>query len=341
MKKSSEYIAESVFNVNAHYTRLQNETKILFFRCLKENRSTEYFRQEAYKIWGNIDHKFMDKQIDKLQELVWENNIKLAVDKGRLYGKYIPTEKWVIDDEYFKLVPETQFNEFERQFSNRVVRNYDRSKKSLVGEDKDVYIQKKINTYDGEVNQSVPYFSKVGEPIRYVQLSTYLSMLHNTNLTRAGWNQTIGDSEKLRINKFIIPYHPFSCPHCFEYQNRILTRDEVEDIIGVEAREQEGDLLHPNCKCTLSIYWDSSQIEKVRYSVDEISDMYSIRQKVNSLTLQKSRIATDMKIEKMLGNEEQFDKLNQKRNAINRSIRDLKEELSSTSLKKQVGAINR
>ena len=46
------------------------------------------------------------------------------------------------------------------------------------------------------------------------------------------------------------------------------------DIIGVEAREQEGDLLHPNCKCTLSIYWDSSQIEKVRYSVDEISDMY-------------------------------------------------------------------
>ena len=331
MKKSSEYIAESVFNVNAHYTRLQNETKILFFRCLKENRSTEYFRQEAYKIWGNIDHKFMDKQIDKLQELVWGNNIKLAVDKGRLYGEYIPTEKWVIDDEYFKLVPETQFNEFERQFSSMVVRNYDRSKKSLVGENKDVYIQKKINTYDGEVNQSVPYFSKVGEPIRYVQLSTYLSMLHNTNLTRAGWNQTMGDSEKLRINKFIIPYHPFSCPHCFEYQNRILTRDEVEDIIGVEAREQEGDLLHPNCKCTLSIYWDSSQIEKVRYSVDEISDMYSIRQKVNSLTLQKSRIATDMKIEKMLGNEEQFDKLNQKRNAINRSIRDLKEELPSTS----------
>ena len=47
MKKSSEYIAESVFNVNAHYTKLQNETKLLFFRCLKENRSTEYFRKEA------------------------------------------------------------------------------------------------------------------------------------------------------------------------------------------------------------------------------------------------------------------------------------------------------
>lgn len=341
MKKSSEYIAESVFNVNAHYTKLQNETKILFFRCLKENRSTEYFRQEAYKIWGNIDHEFMDKQIDKLQELVWGNNIELAVDKGRLSGEYIPTEKWVIDDEYFKLVPESQFNEFERQFSSQVVNNYDRSKKSVVGQNKDVYMQKKIKVYDEEVNQTVPYFSKVGEPMRYVQLSTYLSMLHNTNLTRAGWNQTMGDSNKLGIDLFIIPYHPFSCPYCFENQNKILTRDEVEDIIGVEASEQEGDILHPNCKCSLEIYWDSSQIQKVRYSEDEIADMYGIRQKVNSLTLQKSRILTDMKIEKMLGNEEQYDKLNQKRNNINSRIRDLKEELPTESLQKQVGAINR
>lgn len=341
MKKSSEYIAESVFNVNAHYTQLQNETKVLFFRCLKENRSTEYFRQEAYKIWGNIDHQFMDKQIDKFQELVWSNNIKLAVDKGRLSGEYIPTEKWVVDDEYFKLVPESQFNEFERQFSNEVVRNYDRSKKSITGQDKGTYLQKKINSYDEEVNQSVPYFSKVGEPIRYVQISTYLAMLHNTNLTRAGWNETMGDSNKLGIDLFIIPYHPFSCPYCFENQNKILTRDEVEDIIGVEASEQEGDILHPNCKCSLEIFWDSSQIQRVQYTEDEIADMYGIRQKVNSLTLQKSKILTDMKIEKSLGNEEAYDKLNQKRNAINSRIRDLKQELPSASLQKQVGAINR
>ena len=341
MKKSSEYIAESVFNVNAHYTELQNETKILFFRCLKENRSTEYFRQEAYKIWGNIDHEFMDKQIDKLQELVWSNNIELAVNTGRLSGEDIPTEKWVVDDEYFKLVPESQFNEFERQFSNQVVNNYDRSKKSIVGQNKDVYLEKKINNYDAEVNQSVPYFSKVGEPIRYVQISTYLSMLHNTNLTRAGWNQTMGDSENLGRDLFIIRWHPFSCPYCYEHQNKVMTKEEVEDIIGVEAREQEGDILHPNCKCELEIYWDSSQIVKIPYTKEENDNMYDIRQKVNSLTLKKSRIWTDMKIEKMLGNEEQFDKLNQKRNKINRTIRELKEELPSDSLKKQVTAINR
>jgi hypothetical protein len=340
MKKSSEYIAESVFNVNAHYTRLQNETKILFFRCLKENRSKEYFRQEAYKIWGNIDHKFMDKQIDKLQELVWGNNIDLAVNYGRLNGKYVPTQKWVIDDEYFKLVPEAQFNDFERKFEKNVVRNYERSSKTIQNQDKEVYLQKKLKTYDDEINRVVPYF-KNGEPTRYVNLSTYLSMLHNTNLTRAGWNETMGDSEKLDIDMFIIPYHPFSCEECFYYQNRPLTKREVEDIIGGSAEERSGDIIHPNCKCTLALYWSKDQISKKKYNVNEILDQYHIRQKVNSLTLEKSRIATDMKIQRELGNEEQYDKLNQRRNAINSKIRDLKEELPTKSLQKQVGAINR
>lgn len=341
MKKSSEYIAESVFNVNAHYTRLQNETKILFFKCLQENRSSEYFRKEVYKIWGDIDHTFMDKQIDKLQELVWGNNIEMAINKGRLDNKFKPGEKWEIDDEYFKLVPESQFNEFERKFANQVAKNYDSSKQAMQGLDKETYIQEKIEVYDEEIDQTVAYFNEDGNVTRHVQLSTYLSMLHNTNLTRAGWNQTLGDSEKLGIDLFIIPFHPFSCIHCWEYQNKILTKKQVEDIIGVEAVEQEGDLLHPNCKCTLELYWDSSQIQDTKYTSNEIEDMYHIRQKVNSLTLKKSKIATDMKIQKELGNEEQYDKLNQKRNAINAKIRDLKDELPSASLQKQVGAINR
>lgn len=340
MKKSSEYIAESVFNVNAHYTKLQNETKILFFKCLRENRSTEYFRQEVYKIWNSIDHTFMDKQIDKLQELVWENNINLAIDKGRLYNQYIPDKKWVVDDEFFKLVPESQFNELEREFSSMVVKNYDRSKKAIIGQNKEVYLEKKISVYNEEVNQTIAYFRN-GEPIRHVQLSTYLSMVHNTNLTRAGWNQTMGDSEKLGVDMFIIPYHPFSCPHCFEYQNEPMTKKEVESIIGISAKATEGDIIHPNCKCTLQLYWDSSQIQPVKYTLDEVKDQYHIRQQVNSLTLEKSRVATDMKIQKELGNEEKYDKLNQKRNAINSKIRDLKAELPSASLKKQVGAINR
>ena len=341
MKKSSEYIAESVFNVNAHYTKLQNETKLLFFRCLKENRSVEYFRKETYKIWQNIDHEFMDKQIIKLEQMVNQNNIEMALNKGRLTNKYKEQVNWEINDEYFKLVPEEQFNEIENKFASQVVKNYSNSKETMQGLDKQTYIQKKIQTYDEEVDQVVAYFNKQGNVVRHVQLSSYLSMIHNTNLTRAGWNQTMSDSEKLDRNLFIIPYHPFSCGHCFYYQNRILTKAEVEKVIGVEAREQEGDLLHPNCKCTLSIFWDNSQIQDIDYTIEEIEDLYNIRQKVNSLTLQKSKILTDMKIEKSLGNEEQYDKLNQKRNVINSKIKDLKKELPSASLKKQVTAINR
>ena len=124
----------------------------------------------------------------------------------------------------------------------------------------------KIEVYNEEVNQVVAYFHN-GEPIRHVRLSSYLSMLHNTDLTRAGWNQSMSDSEKLGIDMFIIPYHPFSCLDCWQYQNRPLTREEVERIIGETAEEKSGDIIHPNCKCTLALYWDSSQIQPIKYNI--------------------------------------------------------------------------
>lgn len=341
MKKSSEYIAESVFNVNAHYTELQNKTKILYFKCLRENKSSEYFRKEVYKIWGNVDHEFMDKQVDKLEKMVNDNNVKMAINSGRLSGKYKPSGAWEIDDEYFKLVPEEQFNEMELKFANQVSKSYDKTKKSMQKLDKDTYIQKKIKTYDEEVDQVVAYFNGAGKVIRHVQLSTYLSMIHNTNLTRAGWNQTMNDSKMLDRELFIIPFHPFSCLDCYANQNKPLTKNEVEDLIGTTAKEQKGDILHPNCKCSLEIFWDNSQIKENKYTTDEVKSMYNVRQKVNSLTLKKTKILTDMKIQKSLGNEEQYDKLNQKRNAINSQIRDLKSDLPTASLQKQVGAINR
>jgi hypothetical protein len=140
---------------------------------------------------------------------------------------------------------------------------------------------------------------------------------------------------------FIIPYHPFSCPYCVANQNRPLTRRQVENIIGIEAREQQGDILHPNCKCTLSIYWDNSQVRDRVYNTDEVETMYDLRQKVNSLTLEKSKLRTDMKIAKEVGNEALADKNRQRINAINKTIRGIKTELPTNSLKKQITAIKR
>lgn len=341
MKNSSEFIAKQVFLTNVFYINKQNKTKELFFRCLKEKRSNSYFQNELHKIWGNVNHKFMDKQIEKLMMMVHSNNVDEAINIGRLEGIYKETEDWVMGDEYFKLTPEEYFQKFERKFEQNVNRVYKRSKDSIRDLDSETYLQKTLDRYDKNINQVVTYFNKSGQALRQVQLATYLSMVHNTNLTRAGWNQTMSDSERVGNNYFIIPYHPFSCLHCFEYQNRPLSRYEVENIIGVEAREQVGDILHPNCKCTLSIYWDSSQIALQRQTEEEVAELSKLRQKVNGLTLEKSKLRTDMKIAKEVGNEALADKNRQRINAINKTIRGIKAELPTNSLKKQITAIKR
>lgn len=341
MKKSSENIAESVYLTNVYYANKQNKTKILYFRCLEEGRSYEEFESELSKIWDNIDHRFMKTQINKLRKIVNTQNVEEAINLGRLDDKYKETEYWVIDEEFFKLTPESNFREFEQRFKRNVLTNYKHAQTSLKYADKDTYLEKKIDTYNRSVNQVVSYFNKQGAITRKVQLSTYLAMVHNVNLTRSGWNQTMSDSEKLGQDMFIIPYHPFSCPYCQLYQNRPLSRAEVENIIGVEAMEMQGDILHPNCKCTLSIYWSSIQLQSQAFTPGEKQDMYDIRQKVNSLTLEKSNLRTDMKIAREIGNEGKADTIRQKISVINRNIRELKKLLPTEELRKQVTAINR
>lgn len=340
MKSSSELISKQVFSVNAFYTKKQNETKILFFKCLKEKKSEEYFSKKLSKIWDGVDHKFMDKQLLKLKELVHSNNVEEALNIGRFKKKYDPTMDWIIEDEYFRLTPESEFQRFEQRFKTNAESIYNRSYGSMDSQG-ETYIDDRMKTYNKDVNQVVSYFDKAGRVVRQVQLSSYLSMIHNTNLTRAGWNQTIGDSKYLERTSFIIPYHSFSCPHCLSYQNRVLSLDEVMEKIGETAIDSQGDLLHPNCKCTLSIYWDSSQKQATRYTEEESKELYKLRQKVNTLTLEKSNLRTDMKIYKDLGDEASADKCRQRINAINRTIRGIKKDLPIDELKKQITAIYR
>lgn len=341
MKKSSEHIAESVFLTNVFYSNKQNKTKILYFRCLEEGKSYEYFEEELNKIWDNINHSFMGRQIDKLQKIVNTQNIMEAINLGRLDDKYKETEYWVIDDEYFKLTPESDFREFEQKFKRNVLNNYKRAETSLKYADKEEYLSKKVDSYNKNVNQVVSYFNNSGAIVRKVQLSTYLSMVQNVNLTRSGWNQTMSDSSRLGREVFIIPYHPFSCSYCVLYQNRPLTKTEVESIIGIEAYEQVGDILHPNCKCTLSIFWDYKQIQHQDYTPMEKERMYDVRQKVNSLTLEKSNLRTDLKIANILGDVAKQDTIKGKISVINSNIRELKKTLPTEALKKQVVAIKR
>lgn len=330
MKNSNEFINQSVFKVNLKYAKLQNKTKELFFKCLNENKDLDDFKKGLEKIWGNLDHTFLQDELLEYEEMIHEQNLK-------------EKQKEIIEESFVPVVSMISLGVIlgvEEKFKRIKEREYKNSTKSYAYKhNKEEYLKMKVPKY---TNQVVPYYKKDTNQIqRYVQMSTYNAMIHNTNLTRAGWNTTLNDADYLDAQEFWIPPHSFSCPYCAMYQGRILTRDEVEIYIGAEAQEQEGDILHPNCKCTLTIYQNGIQLRRPNYSQAELEEQYQIRQKVNSLTLKKEELLTDIRIQKSLGNYDQVDTLNQQRNKINASIRELKEALPTAELQRQVVAINR
>lgn len=330
MKKSS--IAEKVFDVNINYVRLQNKTKELFFKCLDEGHDVGYFKAELTKIWGKVDYSYLNEQIDEYEAEIHELNT------GESAEEYTKDENYV---KYLPLVAVATIKAVDKKFQEVKTREYKNSTKSVAYKnDKEEYLKLKVNRYNDDI---VPYYSqKTGKLVRYVQPSTYNSMIQNTNLTRSGWNQTLNDGDELDQEMFYIPGHNFSCPYCVEHQEKPMTKKEVIDLIGI-GEEASGDILHPNCKCELAFYnKGTTKLNKIKsYQKAQLEEEYEIRQKVNTLTLKKERVNTDIKIQKSLGNQDEVDELNKTRNKINSEIRDLKDELPTAELKKQVVAINR
>lgn len=340
MKNSSEFINESVFRVNQKYTDMQNKTKELFFKCLNAGASLEYFKNELEKLWGTLDRTFMEKELAEYEAIIHENNMATLEIKPTTPKEAKKTNK------FFALVAGSVILATESKFTNAVKRDYKRTLKSpAYTMDKQQYLKMKVSRYDDE--KVVTYWVKpktINDRVttRHVSMATYNAMIHNTNMTRTAWNTTLNDADYLGYNKFYIPYHSFSCPHCVAHQEKMLTQKEVMKLVG-KVEEQRGDILHPNCKCTLLIYDATKKGKKYKskYDSEEKEEFYHIRQQVNTLTLEKSRIATDIKIQKQLGNMDEVDKLNQLRNKVNSQIRELKNSLPNNELKKQVVAINR
>lgn len=334
MKNSSQFISDSVFKVNLNYTKLQNQTKELFFRCLDEGRDLDYFKAKIEELWGNIDYSYIKDEINKYEAIIHEINLE-----GKKIVRDIPKGEY---GSMFALVPASVILATNNKFVKVKEREYKNSLKSYAYKnDKQEYLKLKVSKYN---NQIVPYYSKsTNEILRYVQPSTYNSMIHNTNLTRSGWNTTLNDADMVGYNYFIIPYHPFSCIHCIEHQNRLMSKQDVINMVGF-AENADGDILHPNCKCSLTMVKDLADFKTSKqydFTTEEKEEISNIRQKVNSLTLKKQEVLTDMKIQRNLGNDGEVDKLNQQRNKINSQIRELQEALPTAELRKQVVAINR
>lgn len=340
MKSSSDYINDSVYKVNKNYAKLQNKTEELFFQCLDEGRDVNYFIYKLDEIWGKIDHSFIDEQINEYIEIIHKQNLEqLEIQEDKTKSKI--NMKAVVGLTLLGtllLNNKNKMIESEKRFEKIITKRYENYYNSLgYQHNKEEYLKLKVAQYD---NQVIPYFNENGEVIRYVQLSTYEAMIQNTNLTRSAWNSTINDGLNLGYARFWIPPHLFSCDKCSEWQGKILNAKEVMDFVS-HVEEQEGDILHPNCKCSLLIYTNDTELRKQELSKTEIDEYYKIRQQVNSLTLKKDRLLTDLRVQRRLGNQDEIDKLNSQRNKVNTQIRELINELPTEEMKKKVVAINR
>lgn len=329
MKSSS--IADSVFNVNLNYTKLQNQSKELFFRCLDEGRSEEYFAQELRKIWGNNDIKYLENEIAEYRAYLYEEHTGKEMtpeekEKIEIVDVIKITGAIVLANELFK---NAKTKEYKLRLNSYGYKT-----------NKEEYLEKLVPKYTNDIK---PYYRQ-GEPktrenlVRYVSPNTYNSMVYNTVLTRNGWIQTLNDADEMDIEYLYIPSHSFSCPYCAEYQEKPMTLKQCYDLLGT-ADEQEGDLLHPNCKCELVFY--DKDIKLKRLNMIKVEEQYHIRQQVNSLTLKKEELLSDKRIYKRLGSQEDIDKTNQQIKKVNSSIKELQSALPTTELKKQVVAINR
>ena len=329
MKSSS--IADSVFNVNLKYTRLQNKTKELFFKCLEEERSVDYFEKELYKIWGTDNSNYIEEEVQQYRAYLHEENTGEVLNKEEkkkinVVGIVGVVGSIALANELFK---KAKTKEYKIRIDSYGYKT-----------NKDEYLEKLVPKYTNDIK---PYY-KQGQPktknniVRYVSPSTYNSMTYNTCLTRNGWIQTLNDGNDMGIQYYFIPSHSFSCPYCAEFQEKRMTAKQCYNLLGT-ADEGETELLHPNCKCELAFYDSGVRFKSLNYA--QIEEEYHIKQKVNSLQLKKEELLSDKKIYKGLGDQGGIDKVNSQIKKVNSSIKELQSALPTTELKKQVVARNR
>lgn len=327
------FIANRVWNSLEKYTRMELTTKEKFFENILKGTPVEEYAKELEKFW-DIDHSDMTRSIEELQKMVIQRDFKDA----EMYGNKTITirsiklqNNWrdyqMIDKELYELHPERDFKTIEQRFVNRHINLYKntlkRYKDSLdITED----LSKFMKTYD-KLDKTIPYFShSTGNIVRYVDVSTYNSMLYNVNLTRSAWNRAIYDAKLLGNHLWYLPAHPFACPMCAIYQGKVYA--DMRGL-GYPLKEEaiKGGVGHPNCKHVWVSYWSDEQIQNEKYNSSEWTEKYKTKQKIQSVDLQKSRLLADRRIYKELGNQDLVDKTSSRIKTLREKKKELEKSL--------------
>lgn len=340
------FIEDRVWDATIKYNRMMNVTKEQFFKNLYENTSIDEYTREIIRLW-NIDHSYMAKSIEELNKMVLQKDFKDAEMYGdkKITTRSIKLENnWrdykLEDKDLYELNPERDFKTLENRYVNRHIKLYsqiqDRYKDS---KDKARDLANFMNKYD-ELDKTIPYFSHTTGDIRcYQTIATYLSMLYNVNLTRSAWNRTMYDAKLLGNNLFYLPAHTFACPHCMAYQGYVYiegtpTPRQTNILMrygkpGQWEKENaiDGGVGHPNCKHGWTLYFSPEQIQQEKYDSAEWEEKYKTQQKIQSLDLKKSKLLSDRRIYKELGQQDLYDKTTEKIKRIREKKKELEQNM--------------
>lgn len=311
----SIFINDSVYYTQTEYYKLINKTKELFFYSLQEQKPASYFKKEANKIWGNIDHSYMEQRIQELEEMISAKNLE---------GRKIlnPNAKF---EQIFPLDSESKYIDIERKYE-KVVNKYYKDRLKTINNgfvDKETYLTNLIEKYD-KMQSIIPYYNKNGTIRSYHNIASYNSMVYNTNLTKAGWNRTLYDSKLLENDLVYLPAHPGACPLCMQFQGKVYSISGKNPKYPKQSIAIEGGVGHPNCKHEWVLYWDSSQIQEDKFNDIAWEDYYERKQKIQSLQLERTNLKVDKRILESIGNYGEADKVQAKIRALNSKIKELK-----------------
>jgi hypothetical protein len=310
----SIFIEDSVYYSSNQYYKDMFKTKQLFFDCLKEKKSTEVFKEEASKIWGNIDHSYMKQRIEELEKMISATN-----SAGHKILNPDATFK-----EVFKIEPDSRFTRVEYDYSKTISKYYD-TRLNTVKEgyvDEQTYMSELVKKYDDN-QATIPYYNKDGTIRSYHNIASYSSMLFNTNLNRSGWNRTMYDAELLGNDLTYLPAHPFACPLCIMWQGRVYSISGKDKKYPPKENAIDGGVGHPNCRHQWLLYWGEDQVQDEKYNSPEWDQKYQDKQKIRSLELERSRLKNDRSIYEKIGNQAEADKVNSRIKTLNSKIKEI------------------
>jgi hypothetical protein len=301
-------IDKEVLLTTTMYDKKLNKTELKYIENLLKKAGPEEMLEYLTKEY-TINHDYMIEALESIKQTVIKQD------------GVSPEEIRENIENILEVNPIEDFRRSELDYAQRVLNRYvDDYIDIQTQTDETQFLTTRINNFK-KIENYIPYFH-AGVVWSMQNLATYNSMLYNVNLTRTAWNQSYKDSLILDNDKFIVNSHPFACKYCLQHQGQTFTRQEIKDLVG-NADVGSKEILHPNCKCTLGLYWDKSQLERQNLTTE--AD-YEIDQKAKALQRQIDKRRTEKKAYEEIGNDVMAEKRRKQLSRMREELRGLKQQ---------------